>query len=84
MTIKMSLNWNDNFLQFTRLIAEANAMGAFTPKRMKDMAESMDLDVIQVQWLIDRAEIEFDNWKQTGKINRNARATQKKIDKVLS
>jgi len=54
------LSWEDNSIQFPRLIAEADMAGAFTPKALEDMAESMSLEREQVLELIGRASDEFD------------------------
>ena len=48
-------NWDNNSIQFPRLIEEAQAAAAFTRPRIKLMAESMDLKTSQVEELIDRA-----------------------------
>lgn len=56
-------NWNDNSIQFPRLIAEAEAAGAFKPSIIKAMAESMDLERVEVIELIDRAQHEWDKIK---------------------
>ncbi len=55
--------WEDNALQFPRLIEEAQAAGAFTPEVVNDMAVSMDLDSKSVNELIDRAGREFERIK---------------------
>ncbi len=48
--------WNDNTIQFPRLIAEAMAVGAFTEKVLQDMQDSMDLCRADLLELIDRAQ----------------------------
>jgi hypothetical protein len=60
---KKTSNWDNNNIQFARLIAEAEAAGAFTLKVMRDMADSMDLDVGYVSELIDRAQISWEDIK---------------------
>jgi hypothetical protein len=57
--------WDDNAIQFPRLIAELEAAGAITPKVMGDLATSMDLRLSEVRELIDRACDEFDRIKET-------------------
>lgn len=47
--------WNDDLTQFARLLDEANAVGAFTPEVMADLAISMDLPPERIAELIDRA-----------------------------
>ena len=47
-------NWDNNAIQFPRLIEEAQAAGAFTPEVIKSMADSMDLTIYQVQVLMER------------------------------
>lgn len=41
-------NWDNDAIQFPRLIEEAQAAGAFTPQVIADMADSMDLGVDNV------------------------------------
>lgn len=49
-------SWDDNSKQFPRLIAEAEAAGAFTPEVLDAMAESMDLTPEDICEIIDRAQ----------------------------
>lgn len=62
-------NWENNLIQFPRLIAEIQETGAFDLRlpggdRVIDaVAESMDLDVSQVYELVDRAVTEWDRIK---------------------
>jgi hypothetical protein len=56
--------WNDNLIQFTRLIAEIDQNGGFTAKLLEDLADSMDLEVENVKHLINRAVEGFDMIKQ--------------------
>lgn len=55
--------WKDDKVQFARLIAEAEAAGAFTPKVLKSMADSMDLYRDEVLTIIGRAQDCFDKVK---------------------
>lgn len=57
-------NWQNNAVQFPRLIAEANAMGAFSSHRVKEMAESMNIETDDVLELVDRAEAEWEKIKE--------------------
>ena len=60
----MSKNlWDNDEIQFARLIAEAEAAGAFSYNVLEDMAESMDLSSTEVATLIDRAQSKFDKVK---------------------
>ena len=58
-------NWNDNSIQYPRLIAELQAVGAFRPSVMRDLCESMDLEHEDVLELVDRAVDEWDEIKQS-------------------
>ena len=58
--------WNDNSIQFPRLIAELEAAGAFKPSIMRDLSESMDLTVGDISELIDRAQIAWEQIKTKG------------------
>lgn len=55
--------WNDNTIQYPRLIAELQMAGAFTEQVIADLCDSMDLEQTEVQELIDRACDEFDQIK---------------------
>jgi hypothetical protein len=62
-------NWNNNSIQFPRLISEIEATGALDfvthdCMRVVDIvAESMDLDPSEVYELVERASIEWDRIK---------------------
>jgi hypothetical protein len=62
-------NWENNAIQFPRLISEIEATGAFDllqPDRLRvidSIAISMDLDPSDVYELIDRARDEWDSIK---------------------
>ena len=56
--------WADNTLQFARLIAELEAVGAITLSVMQDLCTSMDLETNQVNELIDRAQKYWDDKKK--------------------
>lgn len=60
----MSDLWQDNSIQFPRLIAELVACGAFTPEVMRDLTESMDLDAVEIYELIDRAQGQWESVKR--------------------
>lgn len=49
------MKWQDNSIQFPRLIAELDAVGAFTPEVMFALQEAMDLSADEVGELIERA-----------------------------
>lgn len=51
----MSDPWLNDDIQFPRLIAEAEAAGAFTTDVIGAMASSMDLSVDEVLELLERA-----------------------------
>jgi DNA-directed RNA polymerase subunit RPC12/RpoP len=56
--------WLKDNIQFPRLIAELNAVGAFTPKVIADLCKVMDLEPREVMDLRDRAENEFARIKE--------------------
>ena len=58
------VNWNNNGIQFPRLLAELNATGAFTGAVIHEVAGAMDLDPSQVYELIDRSVYAWDNIKE--------------------
>jgi len=55
--------WQDNAIQFPRLIAELEAVGAFTYEVVQDLQTSMDLDEQDIMDLLDRAQSEWDDIK---------------------
>jgi hypothetical protein len=60
MPKKMS-KWEDNSVQFPRLIAEAEAAGLWCDKvGVQLMCESMDLDTEEVFEIIERAQTVWD------------------------
>jgi hypothetical protein len=54
-------NWNNNAIQFPRLLAELQAAGVFTTSVVNDVADSMDLDPSQVFEIVDRAQYAWDD-----------------------
>jgi len=57
--------WEDNSIQFPRLIEEAQAAGAFTKEVINDMAESMDLQTHEVHELLERARVKWEKIKES-------------------
>ena len=51
-------NWLDNHIQFPRLLAEINACG-LTHQQYLGLCESMDLTVLELDEILDRAEAEW-------------------------
>lgn len=58
-------NWDNDAIQFPRLIEEAQAAGAFTKEVVADMAISMDLEPEQVEELMDRATSKWEEIKNS-------------------
>lgn len=56
-------NWENNSIQFPRLIAELEAAGAIHSGVIDALCESMDLAPNNIAELIDRAQAEWDNIK---------------------
>lgn len=54
-TCPSNANWEDDTIQFPRLIEEAQVAGAFTDEVIRNMAEVMDLEVADVVELLERA-----------------------------
>lgn len=50
-------NWKRDDIQFPRLIAELEAVGAFTPRVMKSLRESMDLENEDIGDIVSRAQV---------------------------
>lgn len=48
-------NWANNDIQFPRLLAEINAAG-LTSSQYKDICDSMDLTIGDINEILDRAE----------------------------
>jgi hypothetical protein len=53
-------NWENDEIQFPRLIEEAQAAGAFTAEVIDDMAKAMDLPHEDIEELLERA---ADKWE---------------------
>jgi hypothetical protein len=61
MPAKKMSKWEDNSIQFPRLIAEAEAAGLWCDKvGVQLMCESMDLDTEEVFEIIERAQTVWD------------------------
>lgn len=56
--------WQNNAIQFPRLIAELEAAGGFTEAVVQDLQTSMDLDERDIYELIDRAQAQWDRIKE--------------------
>lgn len=54
--------WDDNTIQFTRLLAEINATG-LTTEQYQQICDSTDLGVMDIDELLERAEKEFEEIK---------------------
>ena len=54
--------WEDNTIQFTRLLAEINATG-LTTEQYQQICDSTDLGVMDIDELLERAEKEFEEIK---------------------
>ncbi len=52
--------WEDNAIQFPRLIEEAQAAGAFTPEVLAAMGESMDLRLDGIRDILERARVKHE------------------------
>lgn len=51
--------WNDNLVQFPRLLAEIRAVG-LTEEQYEDLQTSMDLSKAEIDELLERAETKFE------------------------
>lgn len=59
-----NINWNNNEIQFPRLIAELEAAGAFTSQGLiQTLTEEMDLTEAEILELVDRAQTKWDEIK---------------------
>lgn len=57
-------NWNNDSIQFPRLIDELEAAGAFTKQVYEDLSASMDLSKREISELISRAQNEWERIKK--------------------
>lgn len=55
--------WNNNLIQFARLISEMEAAGAFTEDVINTLCNEMDLEPQQIGELVDRAQQEWEKAK---------------------
>ena len=58
------VNWENNYIQFPRLISELDIAGAFTPQVTTDLCDSMSLNKEEICELIGRATETFDKIKE--------------------
>ncbi len=61
---KQKTLWQDNYIQFARLISELDVVGAFTKDVLKKLEDEMSLDKENIFELIDRAKYQFDKTKE--------------------
>jgi len=59
-----SPKWDNNEIQFPRLICELQEAGVFTPKVMRALRKSMDLTEDSIDELLDRALIVWEHAKE--------------------
>lgn len=62
------LLWNDNRLQFTRLLSEIHAMGLHRSQTFY-LCREMELNEPELESLFARAESEFEKWKHNTGVN---------------
>lgn len=55
-------NWENDYIQFPRLIAEMEAVGGFVPK-LKELSEAMDLTHQEIAIITTRAQAKWDEIK---------------------
>jgi hypothetical protein len=58
----MSL-WENDAVQFMRLLAEMRAVVEFTPEQMEALCESTDLQPEEIEELLERADLAFEKHK---------------------
>lgn len=56
-------NWHNNAIQFPRLIAELEAVGAFTPQVSEALCVEMDLTMDELDEIVFRAQQKWDSIK---------------------
>lgn len=59
----MKTKWEDNSIQFPRLISELETLGVFTPDVIKGLCLNMDLQSADIVELLDRAQEKWDKIK---------------------
>jgi hypothetical protein len=59
----MKTLWNNDKVQFARLISELESAGAFTSNVVETLCESMDLSVGEIDEIVERAQNSFDEVK---------------------
>ena len=57
----MTDKWNDDLIQFARLLCEIQATSTLNTREIQ---ESMDLDIVDIDELFERASIVWDEAKQ--------------------
>jgi hypothetical protein len=56
-------NWENNAIQFSRLIAEMEASGAFTEELSETLCTEMDISMDDLSEIVDRAQKTWDEIK---------------------
>ncbi len=60
----MKSKWENNSIQFPRLIAEINGIVDISKKEWRSLCESMDLTSDEVEELFERAQIQWQKIKK--------------------
>lgn len=55
--------WNNNHIQFARLISELQAAGAFTDEIVQTLCTEMDLTETELFSIVERADRDFNDSK---------------------
>lgn len=58
-------NWQNDKLQFARLISEIESAGGFTEKLCETLCNEMDIDMNELDELVTRAQQCYENFNAT-------------------
>ena len=62
-SVRWASLWEVDMLQFARLIEETQAAGGFTTEVLDTLVESMDLEMDDIVYILERARIIFETHK---------------------
>lgn len=63
--------WDNNHIQFARLISELASLGVPNSKHLKQLCESTDLSVEEIENIFDRAAVEWERAKRCQPVRKH-------------
>lgn len=76
--------WDNDLIQFSRLISEMESQGVFTQLNLANLGLHMDLPVPLVCELIDRAQTVYEQAKEDERIRQERERFRKQMEPVMN